>query len=322
MLIMAPTVLPLLAAILFAAPAFGQAEFPNRPVRIIVPFPAGGSADAMPRLISARLAEKWGQPVIVDNRSGAGGNLGADVVAKAEPDGHTLLASAPGPIAIHQALYKKLSFDPGAFVPVTILALIPNVLVVNPNVPANSVQKLIAFAKANPDKLNYASQGSGSTAHLSAELFKSMAGVKMVHIAYKGAAPAVADLLGGQVDLMFENIAGALPHVKAGKLRMLGVGTEKRIDAVRDVAAISESLPGYVAVAWFGVVAPPKTPLALAARISADMRDALRDPEVVRHMADRSATPVGGTPEETARFIRAETQRWSKVIRDAAVQVE
>lgn len=319
---MTPHSLTLLAALLIAAPAFGQAEFPNRPVRIIVPFPAGGSADAMPRLISARLAEKWGQPVIVENRSGAGGNLGADFVAKAEPDGHTLLASAPGPIAIHQALYKKLSFDPSAFVPVTILALVPNVLVVNPNVPANSLQELIAFAKANPDKLNYASQGSGSTAHLSAELFKSMAGVKMVHIAYKGAAPAVADLLGGQVDLMFENIAGALPHVKAGKLRMLGVGTEKRIDAVRDVAAIGESLPGYVAVAWFGVVAPPKTPAALAARISADMREALKDPEVIKRMADRSATPVGGTPEETAQFIRAETQRWSKVIRDAAVQVE
>ncbi len=319
---MAPNYLILLTAILFSAPAFGQADFPNRPVRIIVPFPAGGSADAMPRLISARLAEKWGQPVIVENRSGAGGNLGADFVAKAEPDGHTLLASAPGPIAIHQALYKKLSFDPSAFVPVTILALVPNVLVVNPNVPANSLQELIAFAKANPDKLNYASQGSGSTAHLSAELFKSMAGVKMVHIAYKGAAPAVADLLGGQVDLMFENIAGALPHVKAGKLRMLGVGTEKRIDAVRDVAAIGESLPGYVAVAWFGVVAPPKTPAALAARISADMREALKDPEVIKRMADRSATPVGGTPEETAQFIRAETQRWSKVIRDAAVQVE
>jgi tripartite-type tricarboxylate transporter receptor subunit TctC len=319
---MTPYSLAALAALLLAAPAFGQTDFPNRAVRIVVPFPAGGSADAMPRLISARLAEKWGQPVIIDNRSGAGGNVGADFVAKADPDGHTLLASAPGPIAIHQALYKKLSFDPAAFVPVTILSLVPNVLVVNPSVAATSVQELIAFAKANPDKLNYASQGSGSTAHLSAELFKSMAGVRMTHVPYKGAAPAVADLLGGQVDLMFENIAGALPHVKAGKLRMLGVGTEKRIDAVREVAAISESLPGYVAVAWFGVVAPPKTPPALAARISADMRDALRDPEVIRRMAERSATPVGGTPEETASFIRAETQRWTKVIRDAGAQVD
>ena len=305
-----------------ATAAIGQADFPNRPVRIVVPFPAGGSADAMPRLISARLSEKWGQPVIVDNKSGAAGNVGAEFVAKADPDGHTLLASAPGPIAIHQALYKKLSFDPDAFVPVTILALVPNVLVVHPNVNANNIAELIAFAKANPDKLNYASQGSGGTAHLSAELFKSLAGVKMVHVPYKGAAPAVADLLGGQVDLMFENIAGALPHVRAGKLRMLGVGTDQRIDAVRDVPAISETLPGYVAVTWFGVVAPPKTPSALAARISADMREALKDPEVIKRMADRSATPVGGTPEETAAFIRAETRRWSKVIRDAGAEVD
>ena len=305
-----------------ATAAIGQADFPNHPVRIVVPFPAGGSADAMPRLISARLSEKWGQPVIVDNKSGAAGNVGAEFVAKADPDGHTLLASAPGPIAIHQALYKKLSFDPDAFVPVTILALVPNVLVVHPNVNANNIAELIAFAKANPDKLNYASQGSGGTAHLSAELFKSLAGVKMVHVPYKGAAPAVADLLGGQVDLMFENIAGALPHVRAGKLRMLGVGTDQRIDAVRDVPAISETLPGYVAVTWFGVVAPPKTPSALAARISADMREALKDPEVIKRMADRSATPVGGTPEETAAFIRAETRRWSKVIRDAGAEVD
>ncbi len=314
--------LALCTALAAAATAFGQADFPNRPVRIIVPFPAGGSADAMPRLISARLAEKWGQPVIVENRSGAAGNIGADYVAKADPDGYTLLASAPGPIAIHQALYKKLSFEPEAFVPITILSLVPNVLVVHPKVPANNVQELIAYAKANPDKLNYASQGSGGTAHLSAELFKSLAGVKMVHVPYKGAAPAVADLLAGQVDLMFENIAGAIPHVKAGKLRMLGVGTEKRMDAVREVPAINEILPGYVAVAWFGVVAPPKTPFALAARISADMRDALKDPEVIKRMADRSATPVGGTPEETAQFIRAETQRWGKVVRDAGAQVD
>ncbi|MFN0305556.1 MAG: Bug family tripartite tricarboxylate transporter substrate binding protein [Burkholderiales bacterium] len=309
-------------ALAAASHALGQADFPNRPVRIVVPFPAGGSADAMPRLISARLSEKWGQPVIVENKSGAAGNVGADFVAKAEPDGHTLLASAPGPIAIHQALYKKLSFDPDAFVPVTILSLVPNVLVVHPKVSANTIAELIAFAKANPDKLNYASQGSGGTAHLSAELFKSLAGIRMVHVPYKGAAPAVADLLGGQVDLMFENIAGALPHVRAGKLRLLGVGTEKRMDEVRDVPAISETLPGFVAVAWFGVVAPPKTPAALAARISADMRDALKDPDVIKRMADRSATPVGGTPAETARFIRAETERWSKVIRDAGAQVD
>lgn len=309
--------------LLVAAVTHAQsAEFPNRPVRIVVPFPAGGSADAMPRLLSARLAEKWGQPVIVENRAGAAGNIGAEFVAKADPDGHTLLASAPGPIAIHQALYAKLAFDPDAFVPVTIMSIVPNVLVVHPKVAANTIQELVAFAKANPDKLNYASQGSGGTAHLSAELFKSMAGVKLVHIPYKGAAPAVADLLAGQVDMMFENIASALPHVRAGKMKMLGVGTEKRIDVVANVPAIAEVLPGYQAVAWFGVVAPPKTPAAIAAKISADMAAVLKEPEIVKRLTDRSATPVGGTPEQTAQFIKAEAQRWGKVVREANVRVD
>jgi len=318
-----PVMLVLLALLMVAGSAVAQGAFPNRPVRIVVPFPAGGSADAMPRLISAKLTEKWGQPVVVENRVGAAGNIGAEFVAKADPDGHTLLASAPGPIAIHQHLYSKLAFDPDAFVPVTILSVVPNVLVVNPTkVAANTLVEFIAHLKVNPDKLNYASQGSGGTAHLSAELFKSLAGVQIVHVPYKGAAPAVADLLAGQVDLMFENIASALPHVRGGRMKMLGVGTPKRLEAVPDVPAIAEVLPGYAAVAWFGVVAPPKTPAAVASKIAADMSEALKDAAIVKRMADLSATPVGGSTADTARFIRDESAKWGKVVRAAQVKVD
>lgn len=322
-----PNLKHLLAALcalgaLAATAATAQSSFPSRPVRFIVPFPPGGSADANPRLLAPRLAEKWGQPVLVENRVGAAGNVGSEFVAKADPDGHVLLATPPGPLSIHQSLYSKLAFDPEAFVPVTVMSIIPNVLVTHPSVKANTLQELIALAKAHPDKLNYASQGSGGTAHLSAELFKLMAGLKIVHVPYKGAAPAVADLLAGQVDLMLENVASALPHVRAGKLRMLAVGSPKRLEVVPDVPAISEMLPGYAAVAWFAVAAPPKTPAPIVAKISADISAVLKEPEIVKRLTDRSATPVGGTPEETARFVKSETQLWGRVVREAGVKVD
>lgn len=307
---------------LAAAASGAQSTWPTRPVRFIVAFPPGGSADAMPRLIGPRLSEKWGQPVVVENRVGAAGNVGSEFVWKADPDGHTLLASPPGPLSIHQNLYSKLAFDPETFVPVTMVSIIPNVLVTHPSVKASSVAELITLAKAHPDKLNYASQGSGGTAHLSAELFKSMAGVKIVHVPYKGAAPAVADLLAGQVDLMFENVASALPHVRAGKLKMLGVGSAKRLEAVPDVPTIGELLPGYVAVAWYAIAAPPKTPAAVVEKIATDVSAALKEPEIIKRLTERSATPVGGTPAETARFIRSETALWGKVIREAGVRVD
>src|SRR5918911_3772194 len=236
-------------------------EWPAKPVRIIVPFPPGGSADLMPRAVAEKLSERWGQPVVVENRPGAAGNIGADAVYRAEPDGYTLLSSPPPPLVINKLLYPKLSYDPDEFVPITVIGAIPNVLLVHPKLPANSVQELIAYAKANPGKLNYASQGSGTTSHLTAELFKSMAGgLDILHVPYKGTAPALVALVGGQVHMMFDNLGVSLALVRSGKLRALAVASEARIAALKEIPTISETLPGFLSLAWFGVVAPPKTP--------------------------------------------------------------
>ncbi len=303
--------------------ANAQGVFPEKVVHVIVPFPAGGTADVLPRIIGEKLSQKWGQPVVVENRAGAGGNIGAEAVAVAEGDGYTLLASPPGPIAINQSLYKRLAFDPSAFVPVSVIAAVPNVLVVNPKVPASTVQELIAYAKSNPGKLNYASQGNGTTSHLTASMFQTLAGIKLVHVPYKGTAPALTDLLAGQVDMMFDNLGSSLAHIRSGKLKVLGVGGAKRAAALPNVPTIAESgVPGFQSVTWFAVVAPPKTPDRLAAKISNDIAATLKLPEVASRMAEISAEPVGGTPAETARFFKEEAARWKKVIEDARVTVD
>jgi tripartite-type tricarboxylate transporter receptor subunit TctC len=313
------------AAVLLAATplAHAQEDYPSKPVKMIVPYPAGGTADTLPRILGERLREKWGQPIVVENRSGAGGNIGAEAVARAEADGYTLLASPPAPIAVNQSLYKKLAFDPATLVPVTVMAAVPNVLVVHPSVTAKSVQELIAFAKANPRKLNYASQGSGTTSHLTANLFQSMANVELVHVPYKGTAPALTDLLGGQVDLMFDNLGSSLAHIRTGKLRALGVGSVKRVASLPDVPTIAESgLPKFQSVTWFAIMAPPKTPAAIVTRISTAVSDVLKHPDVIKRFEELSAEPVGGTPAETAAFIQEEVVRWREVIRTAGVTVE
>jgi tripartite-type tricarboxylate transporter receptor subunit TctC len=303
--------------------AHAQEDFPSKPVKMIVPFPAGGTADALPRILGEKLRDKWGQPLIVENRPGAGGNIGAEAVARAEADGYTLLASPPGPIAINQSLYKKLAFDPATLVPVTVMAAVPNVLVVHPGVTAKSVQELIAFAKANPRRLNYASQGSGTTSHLTTNLFQSMANVELVHVPYKGTAPALTDLLGGQVDLMFDNLGSSLAHIRSGKLRALGVGTVKRVASLPDVPTIAESgLHKFQSVTWFAIMAPPKTPAATVTRVRTAVSDALKQPDVIQRFAELSAEPVGGTPAETAAFIQEEVARWREVIQTAGVTVE
>ena len=298
-------------------------EWPQRPVRIIVPFPAGGSADLVPRAVAEKLSQQWGQPVIVDNRPGAAGNIGADAVFKADADGYTLLSGPPPPLVINRLLYPSLSYDPTQFVPITVIAAIPNVLLVHPKLGVSSVEELIAFAKANPGKLNYASQGSGSTSHLTAELFKAMAGgLEITHVPYKGTAPALADLLAGQVDMMCDNLGVSLPLVKAGRLRALAVASAKRSPALPGVPALAETLPGFEAVAWFGIVAPPKTPPAIAEKVSAGVRDALKAPEVLKRLQDLSAAPMGLTPQETAAFMKEETERWGRVIRAARVTLD
>jgi tripartite-type tricarboxylate transporter receptor subunit TctC len=317
--------------LLTAAFSFGLAlalsaraqDYPARPIRIVVPYPAGGSADLLPRIFAEKLGAKWGQPVLVENRPGAGGNVGAEVAYKAEPDGYTLFATAPGPLIVNQNLYRKLAFDPSQFVPVSVMAVIPNVLLVNPKVPAKTVDELIAYAAANPGKLNYGSQGNGTTSHLTAELFKSTAGgLKITHVPYKGSAPAMAALLAGEIDLMFDNLGVTLPHAKGGRLRALAVCSEKRVASLPEVPAMSEILSGFSSVAWFGIVAPPKTPAPIAEKVSAAVAEAIRHPDVAKRLAALSAEPIGGTPAEMPAFIRRDGERWKRVIEAAQVKVD
>jgi tripartite-type tricarboxylate transporter receptor subunit TctC len=298
-------------------------EWPTKAVRIIVPFPPGGSADLMPRVVAEKLAQKWGQPVIVENRPGAAGNIGADVVYRAEPDGYTLLSAPPPPLVINRLLYQKLSYDSSQFVPITVIGAIPNVLLVHPKTNVNSVQEFIALARANPGKLNYASQGSGTTSHLTAELFKSMAGgLNITHVPYKGSAPALTDLLAGQVEMMCDNLGVSLPHVRSGKLKALAVASAKRVKALPEVPTLAETLPGFEAVAWFGIVAPPKTPSAIAEKVAAGVQDALKLPDVQKRLSELSAEPMGLTPAAAAAYMKQETERWAAVIKSAGVKAD
>jgi len=308
------------AALLAAAPAgaLAQDNYPSRMIKIILPIPGGGSADILPRIVADKLAARWGRPVIVENRPGGALNIGAEAVAKAEPDGYTLLATPPPPLATNQSLYPKLGFDPNAFVPVTVMAITPNVLVANPKVPFSTIQGLVAFAKANPGKLTYASSGAGSTVHLAMELLKIQTGIEILHVPYKGLVPT--DLLAGRVDLMFNNLGNTLPQIKSGALKVLAVGSEKRLAALPDVPAVSETLSGFVYTTWFAVVAPPKSPPEIAAKLSAAIAEILRLPDVAERIRDLSMTPVGSTPAETAAFIQEERERWRKVIVSAGIK--
>ena len=311
-----------LAAMLAALPGAGAQDYPSRPVKIIVPFPAGGTADVMPRVIGEWLSRKWGQPVVVENRTGAAGNIGAEAVAKAEPDGYTLLSAPQPPLVINQNLYPKLGFDPTEFVPIVIMGRVPNALVINPKLPFNSVAELIAYAKANPGKLTSATQGNGTTSHLTSELFQLMADVKFQHVPYRGSAPALTDLVAGSVDLMFDNLGVSLPLVKGGQLKLLGVATPKRMASLPDVPTIAETLPGFESAAWFAIVAPPKTPQAVVDKINTDVNEALRQGDIVQRLAQLSAEPIGGTPQATAAYMREEIERWHKVIKAANVKLD
>jgi tripartite-type tricarboxylate transporter receptor subunit TctC len=311
-----------LAAMLAALPGAGAQDYPSRPVKIIVPFPAGGTADVMPRVIGEWLSRKWGQPVVVENRTGAAGNIGAEAVAKAEPDGYTLLSAPPPPLVINQNLYPKLGFDPTEFVPIVIMGRVPNALVINAKLPFNSVAELIAYAKANPGKLTSATQGNGTTSHLTSELFQLMADVKFQHVPYRGSAPALTDLVAGSVDLMFDNLGVSLPLVKGGQLKLLGVATPKRMASLPDVPTIAETLPGFESAAWFAIVAPPKTPQAVVDKVNADVNEALRQGDIVQRLAQLSAEPIGGTPQATAAYMREEIERWHKVIKAANVKLD
>ncbi|OUL99752.1 receptor [Variovorax sp. JS1663] len=314
----------LCAACLAAVCLLGSAAAQNpQSLKIVVPYPAGGTADILPRVVAEKLRPLFPGGVVIDNRTGAGGNIGAEVVFRAEPDGNTLMASPPGPIAINQHLYKKLGFDPAKWVPVTVLATVPNVLVVNPKLPVKNVQEFIAYAKANPGKLSYGSQGNGTTSHLTASLFMQLTGTEMVHVPYKGTAPALVDLVGGQIDVFFDNISSSLPFHQAGKLRILGVADEQRSRALPDVPTFAEQkLPAMNAVTWFAVVAPPGTPAAKVASTQKAIADALAHPDVKQKFAEQGAEPRGWDSARSGQFIQAESAKWDKVIKSAKVSLD
>ena len=307
----------------FAAGVSAQA-YPTKPIRIVVPFPAGGTTDVLARAAAQKLAETLGQPAVVDNRPGAGGNIGAELVAKSAPDGYTLLMGTVGTHAINPGLYPKLPYDHVKdFAPVILVAGVPNVLVINPALPVNSVQELIAYAKANPGKLNFASSGNGTSIHLSAELFKTMAGVQMTHVPYKGSAPALQDLVGGQVQLMFDNLPSSLALIKGGKLKALAVTSATRAAALPDVPTLAESgLPGFEASSWFGLLAPTGTPPPVIARLNGEIAKWLATPEAKEKLLAQGANAAGGTPEDFARFITAETAKWQKVVKESGAKVD
>ena len=312
----------MVAGFMSLSPVLAQ-DYPTRSVRIVVPFPPGGTADAMPRIIGDWLARRWGQAVVIENKAGAGGNVGAEVVANADPDGYTLLSSPPPPLVINQNLYPKLGFDPLAFVPISVMAIVPNALVVNPvKITADTVPQFITLARANPGKITSATQGNGTTSHLSSAMFQMLANVQFVNVPYRGSAPALQGLVAGDVDIMFDNLGVSLALVQGGKLKLIAVGTERRMTSLPEVPTVAETLPGFVSSAWFAVVAPPKTPQGIAAKINADINEALQQPDIVKRLADLSAEPVGGTTAAAAAFMRQEVERWRAVIKATGIKLE
>jgi tripartite-type tricarboxylate transporter receptor subunit TctC len=304
-----------------AALAQSTGDYPNRAVRIVVPSSPGGGTDILARLLARKLSDSMGQPFVVENRAGAGQALGIDVVSHAPADGYTLLMAASA-IVLNQVLSKKVSYDTVRdFTPVSLVSTVSNVLVVNPSLPVKTEKELIEYAKANPGKLNYSSAGTGTSPHLSMELFRSMAGITMTHIPYKGTGPATVDVVAGQVQLSMPNILTAMPHIKGGTLRALGVTGPRRAAALPDVPTVAEAgLPGYESIQWYGLLAPAGTPAALVNKLRAEVVKAIQSPEVQAAMANEGADPVGNKPEEFAAFIKTEIDKWTKVVKTAGIQ--
>jgi tripartite-type tricarboxylate transporter receptor subunit TctC len=298
-------------------------DYPDRAVKIVVPFPAGGTADAVPRIVGNWLSRKWSQPVVIENRTGAAGNIGAEAVYRSPPDGYTLLSAPPPPLVINQNLYPKLGYDPTKFEPIIVMAQVPNALIVNPNtIKASSLPELIDYLQQNPGKVTSATQGNGTTSHLTSELFQLMAKVTLRHVPYRGSAPALQGLLAGDVDLMFDNLGVSLPLAEAGKLKLLAVASATRMPSLPNVPTIAELLPGFEAVAWYGIVAPPNTPKAIIDKINADANEALRQPEVQDSLKKLSAEIFGGSVDKTAKYMRDEIERWDHVIKAADIKLQ
>jgi len=311
-----------LCAFLFGLCAHAQ-DYPSRPVRIVVPFAPGGPNDIIVRVVAQKLTEAWGQPVVVENRPGAGGNIGTDFVAKAAPDGYTLLSVGPGSLIINP-LFGKVPYDTARdFAPVTLMARAPNALVAHPSLPARSVKELIALARSQPGRINYGSGGNGSTPHLAGALFAAMAGIALTHVPYKGTAPATADLIGGQVQIAFLGIPTVLPHVKSGKLRILAVTGKHRSPELPGVSTVDEGgVPGYELSPWYGLLAPAGAPREIVARLAAEVTKIVRAAEIRDKLAVQGAEVAGGSPEEFAAVIQADSLTWSRVVKDAGIRGE
>ena len=321
-------VLALISALLFASGAYAQAlaqdaaaNYPNRPIRIIVCVPAGGGVDTVTRIVANGLQKKLGQPVVVENRAGAGGNIGAEAVFGADPDGYTLLAAQPSPLTVNPLLYSKMAFDPAKFEPVAIMTTVPNVLLVRPDFPAKTAQEFIAYAKANPGKINYASQGIGTTSHLTAALFEKVTGTRLVHVPYKGTAPALNDLIASHVDMIFMELASAIKLHEGGRARILAVATAKRIPNLPDIPTLDEAgVKGFESATWNAIMAPPKTPPAIVAKLNKAINEVLKGPEAQDHFGKINLRAAGGTPAQAKAFIAKETQVWGAVIKEAHVE--
>jgi len=306
-----------------AAWAQSAANYPDRPIRVIVSVPAGGGVDTVTRLVAAKMQAILGQPMVVENKAGVGGSVAAEYVFAAPPDGYTLLASQPAPITTNPLLYKSLSYDPAQLTPVAIMSHVPNVVLVRKDFPAKTVTDLIAYAKANPGTINYASQGVGTTSHTTAELFQKITHTKLVHVPYKGTAPAVNDLLAGNVDLMFNELASSIELHKSGRARILAVTVKKRVAAIPEIPTLEEAgVLGCESDTWHALTAPPKTPDEVAAELNAAANKAMQDPDLLARFGALSISPGGGTPAEMSAFVKAETRRWSEVIRDAGIKPE
>ena len=314
------------AAFLAVSPAAAQnaaADYPNKAVKIVVTVPAGGGVDTATRIFAERLQQKLGQPFVIENRGGAGGNVAAETVFVATPDGYTLMASQPAPLTSNIALYKKLNFDPAAFEPVAVMSKFPNVLLVRQDFPAKTAQEFLAYAKANPGKLNYASQGIGTTSHLTGELFVSVTGTKMTHVPYRGTGPALNDLVAGHVDLIFMELSSALKLHEGGKARILAVATDQRLSMLKDIPTMIElGLPDFISDTWNAISAPPKTPAPIVAKLNQAINDIINDADTKKRFADLNLLAAGGSPTDMRKLVAEETRRWTDVIRKAGIQPE
>jgi tripartite-type tricarboxylate transporter receptor subunit TctC len=311
------------AALIAACPAFAQANYPNQPIKVVVVVPAGGGVDTAMRIVAEGMRQRLGQPVVIENKGGQAGNLGAEFVYASDPDGYTLMASQPSPLTVNVLLYKKLNFDPAAFMPIAIMSTVPNVLAVRADFPAKTVEEFIAYAKANPGKLNYASQGTGTTSHLTAELFQTLTGTQFQHVPYKGTAPALNDLIAGHIDLMFNEMATSMELHKSGKVRVLAVASDKRSVEAPDLPTFAElGVKDFISGTWNAISAPPKTPDAIIAKLSAVITDALKSPEIAARFKDLHLQTESMTPVQARAFIEADAKRWADVVRKANIKPE